>query len=301
MKQFLSLSLALCLLSSVYAADVCTYEAKGEIITESAAPGCLNKTANANAEYVVSKPECGLLINLNTGVNNYCTDLTKFDRVEFDVLAPSGSSVFVALPTYEQQNDKACGGSETTTIYSGYPLKLRDLITDQNTYQHVVVKLASMDVTQDQKVNFDRVVGLSFGGFKEPIHKFKNFVFRGGCKAVSPSPSPSSIAPSPSPVLKGEWEFCTSNSECANKCCSKEYSGDGKFKCTPYGSQCTGIKTTTTKTITSLVSPAASPIPMNLGEWQFCSSSKQCLNKCCSKEYSGDGKYKCTTGSSRCI
>jgi hypothetical protein len=36
-------------------------------------------------------------------------------------------------------------------------------------------------------------------------------------------------------MRKGEWEFCSVNSECANQCCSKEYSDDGKLKCTPGG------------------------------------------------------------------
>ncbi|PRP85183.1 hypothetical protein PROFUN_07130 [Planoprotostelium fungivorum] len=37
---------------------------------------------------------------------------------------------------------------------------------------------------------------------------------------------------------KGDWEFCTTSSDCSNNCCSKQYSGDGKLKCTPGGSQC---------------------------------------------------------------
>ena len=34
---------------------------------------------------------------------------------------------------------------------------------------------------------------------------------------------------------KGEWEFCSSNDECKNQCCSDKYSNDGKMKCTPGG------------------------------------------------------------------
>lgn len=34
---------------------------------------------------------------------------------------------------------------------------------------------------------------------------------------------------------KGEWEFCGSNAECANGCCSNKWSDDGKNKCTPGG------------------------------------------------------------------
>lgn len=34
---------------------------------------------------------------------------------------------------------------------------------------------------------------------------------------------------------KGDWEFCSSSSECDNGCCSSQYSNDGKTKCTPGG------------------------------------------------------------------
>jgi len=34
---------------------------------------------------------------------------------------------------------------------------------------------------------------------------------------------------------KGNWEFCTHSSECANKCCNNKWSDDGKNKCTPGG------------------------------------------------------------------
>ncbi|KAJ3029975.1 hypothetical protein HDV00_009330 [Rhizophlyctis rosea] len=39
----------------------------------------------------------------------------------------------------------------------------------------------------------------------------------------------------------GDWSFCSKNSDCNNNCCSKEYStSDGKYKCTPGGTKCTG-------------------------------------------------------------
>jgi hypothetical protein len=31
----------------------------------------------------------------------------------------------------------------------------------------------------------------------------------------------------------GDWEFCSSSSQCSNHCCSNEYSDDGAYKCTP--------------------------------------------------------------------
>jgi hypothetical protein len=37
----------------------------------------------------------------------------------------------------------------------------------------------------------------------------------------------------PTSVLKGDWEFCSKSSECANGCCSRTYSDNGKLKCTP--------------------------------------------------------------------
>ncbi|PRP81164.1 hypothetical protein PROFUN_01998 [Planoprotostelium fungivorum] len=39
-------------------------------------------------------------------------------------------------------------------------------------------------------------------------------------------------------ALKNDWDFCSVSSECANNCCSKEYSDDGRPKCTPGSSQC---------------------------------------------------------------
>eukprot|EP01087_Luapelamoeba_hula_P018495 TRINITY_DN5963_c0_g2_i1.p1 TRINITY_DN5963_c0_g2~~TRINITY_DN5963_c0_g2_i1.p1 ORF type:complete len:418 (-),score=62.83 TRINITY_DN5963_c0_g2_i1:72-1325(-) len=33
-----------------------------------------------------------------------------------------------------------------------------------------------------------------------------------------------------------DWAFCTTSSQCQDNCCSKQYSNDGKLKCTPGGS-----------------------------------------------------------------
>ncbi|KAJ1547790.1 hypothetical protein HK096_011325 [Nowakowskiella sp. JEL0078] len=101
----------------------------------------------------------------------------------------------------------------------------------------------------------------------------------------------------PSPVKLGDWAFCDKNSQCVNNCCSNQYSGDGKFKCTPGGSQCTGnTQSSTIKSATSTSTIIASPSssPTKLSDWNFCTSNNQCINNCCSKEYSGDGKFKCT-------
>ena len=75
--------------------------------------------------------------------------------------------------------------------------------------------------------------------------------------------------------LKADWRLCVVNSECSSGCCSKEFSGDKKYKCTPGGSQCTGNL---------------------LKDWVWCTQSSECASKCCSSEYSDDGRYKCTPG-----
>jgi hypothetical protein len=33
----------------------------------------------------------------------------------------------------------------------------------------------------------------------------------------------------------GDWEFCSSSSQCRNGCCNSRYSDDSKLKCTPVG------------------------------------------------------------------
>jgi hypothetical protein len=35
--------------------------------------------------------------------------------------------------------------------------------------------------------------------------------------------------------LIGDWEFCSSSTQCMNGCCSNRYSDDGELKCTPVG------------------------------------------------------------------
>ncbi|PRP85516.1 hypothetical protein PROFUN_06748 [Planoprotostelium fungivorum] len=105
----------------------------------------------------------------------------------------------------------------------------------------------------------------------------------------SPSPDPvPTESPSPDPIPtesggKQEWEMCSDSSECANHCCSKQYSGDGLYKCTPNSDQC-------------ISSNSGSK-----GLWEMCSASSECANHCCSKQYSGDGQYKCTPDSQQCL
>jgi hypothetical protein len=78
----------------------------------------------------------------------------------------------------------------------------------------------------------------------------------------------------------GDWEFCLSSSQCGNGCCSKEYSDDGKLKCTP---------------LTGGYNPSICVGGSGgLGDWAFCSSNSECNNGCCSSKYSNDNKTKCT-------
>mmetsp|Transcript_138792 Transcript_138792/g.351813 ORF Transcript_138792/g.351813 Transcript_138792/m.351813 type:complete len:512 (+) Transcript_138792:77-1612(+) len=82
------------------------------------------------------------------------------------------------------------------------------------------------------------------------------------------------IASSGPGTPKGDWLFCTINAECANGCCSVEQStSDGRYKCTPGGTQCTG----------NLLSSGT-----------LCTGDSDCANSCCSKQYSS--RHECTDG-----
>ena len=59
------------------------------------------------------------------------------------------------------------------------------------------------------------------------------------------------------PQLLANWYFCLVNAECAG------------------GSRCTGNL---------------------LADWVFCTQNRDCANGCCSKQFSDDGRYKCTPG-----
>jgi hypothetical protein len=103
------------------------------------------------------------------------------------------------------------------------------------------------------------------------------------CSGPSPTPPTST-------TLKGDWQLCSKSSECANGCCSGQYSG-GTLKCTPlnggYNSNiCVGGSTNPPPAPTS-------PTSGLKGEWQLCSRSSECANGCCSGQYSG-GTLKCT-------
>ena len=57
-----------------------------------------------------------------------------------------------------------------------------------------------------------------------------------------PTKKPSTKKPSRPPTGRpiagstfGDWEFCSSSSQCRNGCCSSRYSDDSKLKCTPVG------------------------------------------------------------------
>jgi mannan endo-1,4-beta-mannosidase len=100
----------------------------------------------------------------------------------------------------------------------------------------------------------------------------------------------------------GDWAFCTSSYQCKNQCCSSKYStSDGRLKCTPVGGfkpseGCVGSATPPAPTPTPPTPTPPPPSPTSLkGDWQLCSTSKECLNGCCSSKYStSDGLLKCT-------
>ena len=54
----------------------------------------------------------------------------------------------------------------------------------------------------------------------------------GGGGGPAPTPTPPPVGGSGS---LGDWNFCTTNSQCRNGCCSNRYSDDGRMKCTPGG------------------------------------------------------------------
>ena len=150
--------------------------------------------------------------------------------------------------------------------------------------------------------------------------------------ASPPTPTPPPVDGGSSGSL-GDWEFCSSSSQCRNGCCSRLHSDDGRLKCTPVGgfqaSHCvtggpaptptrppsaplptkmpTAKKPTTPMTkkpITPMTKkptkkpsrpPTGRPMAGSaFGDWEFCSSSSQCRNGCCSSRYSDDSKLKCT-------
>ncbi|KAJ3049677.1 hypothetical protein HK097_009355 [Rhizophlyctis rosea] len=71
------------------------------------------------------------------------------------------------------------------------------------------------------------------------------------------------------------------NFDCNDGCCSREFSNDNAFKCTPGGRQCTGIGRSGGG---------------KKGDWAYCSQNSECSNGCCSREFSGDNALKCTPG-----
>ncbi|TPX38114.1 hypothetical protein SmJEL517_g00359 [Synchytrium microbalum] len=97
---------------------------------------------------------------------------------------------------------------------------------------------------------------------------------------------------------------CSGSTDCQSLCCTSA------GKCSSAGTGCVesisgskSVAPSSGPSAVSLKSPSSTPTPQNggLGDWVFCSKSSQCANNCCSKEYSNDGKYKCTPGGSKCL
>ena len=102
----------------------------------------------------------------------------------------------------------------------------------------------------------------------------------GAAPAPAPAPSPTASAPSGGGAL-GDWQTCSTSTQCANGCCSGQYS-DGVLKCTPLDNG-----------FDSSICVGSTPTGNRLGDWEMCSVSSQCANGCCSGQYSG-GVLKCT-------
>ncbi len=87
------------------------------------------------------------------------------------------------------------------------------------------------------------------------------------------------------PPTNGDWAECSTSSDCDTGCCSGRYS-DGLLKCTPIsGERMTDICVTSETNCNGGVSC--------LVDWEMCTSSSECMNGCCSGEWSG-GVLKCT-------
>ncbi|KAJ1565719.1 hypothetical protein HK096_011316 [Nowakowskiella sp. JEL0078] len=78
-------------------------------------------------------------------------------------------------------------------------------------------------------------------------------------------------------------------------------SSASKTSTTTIKTSTTTIKTSTTAIKTSTTTEKTSPSQILIAEWGFCTVSNQCLNKCCSKVYSSDGKLKCTPYGINCV
>ena len=100
----------------------------------------------------------------------------------------------------------------------------------------------------------------------------------------------------------GDWNFCSSSSQCRNGCCSMLYSNDGRLKCTPVGgfqaSHCVaggGGGPAPTPTPPPPTPPVGGSGTLGtLTDWATCAGSYQCRNGCCSRLYSNDGSLICT-------
>ncbi|KAJ1557448.1 hypothetical protein HK096_007232, partial [Nowakowskiella sp. JEL0078] len=75
------------------------------------------------------------------------------------------------------------------------------------------------------------------------------------------------------------------------------------FKATSSGTKTTTFTVSTNITNLTTATPNITTVLVttHLGDWQICKRSDQCLNGCCSKEFSWDSKLKCTPGGSQCV
>ncbi|KAL3765985.1 hypothetical protein ACHAWU_002700 [Discostella pseudostelligera] len=90
---------------------------------------------------------------------------------------------------------------------------------------------------------------------------------------------------------RGDWQACHDSLQCSNGCCSKSYSDDRMYKCTPLvggyrSDMCVGGDA-------NEVGNKLDEIATR-NESEACYFSLQCISECCSNNYSDGGFYKCT-------
>jgi len=107
-------------------------------------------------------------------------------------------------------------------------------------------------------------------------------------------------------ILKANGASCKDSSECLQSCCSSKTCAAGFTNCEKWNfGQITKPPGITTSKVgnpatSTTAAPTATAAP-TVGDWNFCTTSEECINNCCSNEWSDDGKYKCTPGGGDCL
>ncbi|KAJ3118708.1 hypothetical protein HK098_005880, partial [Nowakowskiella sp. JEL0407] len=185
-----------------------------------------------------------------------CWDATGYGSFEFDFVAPVGAKFEMTLTVHTSAclvNDCAANPGSCPRASDSTYVDITKYVVPNGQIQHAVIPFSAFNANADGKgtVDWRYIKDFTFISFTAigQTHKFNNFIVKKGC-------APGTVLSTASPVPGlGDWAFCAKNSDCTNSCCSKQYSNDGKYKCTPGGtpSLCTGAPPTssTSKTSTS--------------------------------------------------